>query len=82
MIGIAAEPSAEEARRHRVRSTFFIVDPSGWELYELAELTDAGQLTPTATRVYDLADAEEAFQVLEHQHTRGKVVLAVRPVVR
>jgi NADPH:quinone reductase-like Zn-dependent oxidoreductase len=78
MIGIADEPSAEEARRHRVRSTFFIVDPSGWDLGELAELIDAGQLAPTASRVFDLGEAEQAFQVLDHQHTRGKVVLAVR----
>lgn len=78
MIGIASEPSAEEARRHRVRSTFFIVDPSGWDLAELAKLTEAGQLTPTASRVFDLADAEEAFEVLDHKHHRGKVVLAVR----
>jgi len=78
MIGIASEPSAEEARRHRVRSTFFIVDPSSWDLAELAELTEAGQLTPMASQVFDLSDAEEAFQVLDHQHTRGKVVLSVR----
>jgi NADPH:quinone reductase-like Zn-dependent oxidoreductase len=78
MIGIADEPSAEEARRHRVRSTFFIVDPSGWDLGELAELIDAGQLAPTASRVFDLGEAEQAFQVLDHQHIRGKVVLAVR----
>lgn len=78
MIGIASEPSPEEARRHRVRSTFFIVDPSGWDLAELAELTEAGQLTPTASRVFDLGEADEAFQVLDHQHVRGKVVLTVR----
>ena len=78
MIGIRSEPSAEEARRHRVRSTFFIVDPSSWDLGELADLAQAGQLTPTATRVFDLDEAAEAFQVLDHQHTRGKVVLAVR----
>lgn len=78
MIGIASEPSAEEARRHRVRSTFFIVDPSSWDLAELAELAEAGQLTPTTSRVFGLDEADEAFGVLEHQHHRGKVVLAVR----
>ncbi|SRR5258708_25296716 len=78
LIGIASEPSAEEARRHRVRSTYFIVDPSSWDLAELAELAEAGQLAPTASRVFGLDEAEEAFQVLDHQHTRGKVVLAVR----
>lgn len=78
MIGIASEPSAEEARRHRVRSSYFIVDPSSWDLGELAELTEAGQLSPTPSRVFDLGEAEEAFQVLDHQHIRGKVVLAVR----
>jgi NADPH:quinone reductase-like Zn-dependent oxidoreductase len=78
MIGIADEPSAEEARRHRVRSTFFIVDPSSWDLAELAELAEAGQLTPTASQVFDLNEADEAFRVLDHQHIRGKVVLAVR----
>lgn len=78
MIGIASEPSAEEARRHRVRAAFFIVDPSSWNLAELAELAEAGQLIPTASRVFGLDEADEAFQVLDHQHTCGKVVLAVR----
>jgi len=81
MIGIASEPSEEEASRHRVRSTYFIVDPSSWDLAELAELTEAGRLAPTASQVFDLGDADEAFQALDHRHTRGKVVLAVRPVV-
>ncbi len=40
MIGIASEPSADEAKRHRVRSTFFIVEPDGPELAHLAKLAE------------------------------------------
>ena len=78
MIGIANEPSADEARRHRVRSTFFIVEPDGPELAHLAKLADAGQLTATASQLFSLDQAEEAFDVLDHHHTRGKLVFSVR----
>jgi NADPH:quinone reductase-like Zn-dependent oxidoreductase len=78
MIGIASEPSADEAKRHRVRSTFFIVEPDGPELAHLAKLAEAGQLTTTASQVFSLDQAEEAFEVLDHHHARGKLVLTIR----
>lgn len=78
MIGIREQPSEEEARRHRVRSRFFIVEPNSSQLAEFARLADGGLLQPVASQVFPLDEAEEAFDVLDHQHTRGKVALAVR----
>lgn len=79
MIGIATEPSADEAAAHQARSIFFIVEPSGSELAAIARFADGGLLRPMASRVFPLDQAGDAIDAVDHQHNRGKVVLAVRP---
>jgi NADPH:quinone reductase-like Zn-dependent oxidoreductase len=78
VIGIAGEPSAAQARRHKVDSDFFIVEPSAPELAELARLAEAGIVHPMVSLVFPLADAAAAIDAVDGRHTRGKVVLAVR----
>jgi len=46
------------------------------ELEWLAELAEAGKLTPVIDRSYPLAEAAEAVRYLEAGHAHGKVVLA------
>lgn len=47
------------------------------DLRHIAELVEAGKLTPVIDRVLPLADAATAFRYLEERHARGKVVLQV-----
>jgi NADPH:quinone reductase-like Zn-dependent oxidoreductase len=61
---------------------YFIVEPDGAALAELARLADAGKLRAAVGRVLPLADAAAALDALEHQHIRGKVVLCARPEER
>jgi NADPH:quinone reductase-like Zn-dependent oxidoreductase len=74
-----AEPPDGHGGRSDVRSQYFIVEPSGAQLSELARLVDKGQLRPAVSEVLPLSELREAFAA---QHTRrrpGKVVIEVTP---
>ncbi len=47
------------------------------DLRALAELIEAGQLTPVVGSTYPLTDAAEAVRQLERGHVRGKIVVTV-----
>jgi len=79
LVGIAAEPDQAEADRHGVSATFFIVEPDASQLAELARLAESGTLRTSVSRVFPLDDAALAFETLDHGHSRGKIVLSVRP---
>lgn len=46
-------------------------------LVQVAELIEAGKLKPAVGRVFPLADAAAAHELLEAGHVRGKLVLDV-----
>ena len=48
------------------------------DLQALAELIEAGTVTPVVGRTYPLVDAPEAVRELEGGHARGKLVVVVR----
>ena len=47
------------------------------DLLALAELIEAGKVTPVLDRTYPLIEAAEAIRYLERGHPRGKVVITV-----
>ena len=49
------------------------------DLQALAELIEAGTVTPVVGRTYPLIEAPEAVRYLAQGHTRGKVVISVLP---
>jgi len=61
--------------RQRIRP--FIWKPRQADLVALADLVDAGRLTPVLDRAYALPDAEESLRHVEGGHVRGKVVVTV-----
>jgi NADPH:quinone reductase-like Zn-dependent oxidoreductase len=77
LVSTLAEPSQEKAKQHGVRALRYTVQPSGAELAEIGRLIDAGKVKPKVTRVFRLAQAVEAEQLVEDGHTEGKVVLQV-----
>jgi NADPH:quinone reductase-like Zn-dependent oxidoreductase len=79
MVCVASPPPEDEAQRHQARAVYFIVEPDRAALADLAKLADAGKLRATVGSVFPLTDAAAAFDALEHQHIRGKVVLSTRP---
>lgn len=54
LVGIADEPSAEDADRHGVRAVYFVVEPHREQLTEIAKLVDAGALRPMPGPVFPL----------------------------
>ena len=47
------------------------------DLQQLAELIDAGTVTPIVGQAYPLVDAPEAIRQLERGHARGKIVITI-----
>lgn len=56
---------------------YFVVEPRGEELAELARLADEGALRPAVDSTFPLAQAREAFERVAARGKRGKVVLDV-----
>jgi NADPH:quinone reductase-like Zn-dependent oxidoreductase len=53
------------------------VEPNSEDLQILAELIDAGKVTPVIDKTFSLSDTAEAIRYLETGHASGKVVIAV-----
>jgi NADPH:quinone reductase-like Zn-dependent oxidoreductase len=77
LVGIAAPPSPTQAKRHGARGVFFIVTPNAAQLEELARLIDEHRLRPIVNRVVPLEQTRIAYQALEHEHPRGKIIISV-----
>jgi NADPH:quinone reductase-like Zn-dependent oxidoreductase len=78
-LALAGWPTARHARRRGVTHTYFMMQPSGAQLGELAALASRRVLRPVVDRVLPLAEAAAALDHLAGGHARGKVVLLVRP---
>ena len=55
----------------------FIAAVKQEDLLVLAELVEAGQLTPAMDRTYSLSEAPKAIRHIEEGHARGKVVVTI-----
>jgi NADPH:quinone reductase-like Zn-dependent oxidoreductase len=70
LVSVAEEPPAGAG-------TYFIVEPSGAQLAEIARLADSGVLEAEIDSVFELAEARAAFERLAQPGKHGKVVLRV-----
>lgn len=81
--GETLERAAEQAERivtivaEVSGADFFVVEPDGEQLLELARLASAGELRPEIDSIFPLADASSAFVRSAARGKRGKVVLRV-----
>jgi NADPH:quinone reductase-like Zn-dependent oxidoreductase len=57
----------------------FVTKPDRADLQVLADLMQAGTVTPVIDRCYPLSAAAEAFRHLESGHAHGKIVLTIAP---
>ncbi len=72
LVSVAEPPPAD---RDDIRAVFFIRDPSGAQLAELAALVDAGTIRPQVGAVYPLAEARQAFTAKSQGGIPGRVLL-------
>jgi NADPH:quinone reductase-like Zn-dependent oxidoreductase len=77
LVAIAEDPGTSHGGRSDVRSVFFVVEPDGGQLRELANLVDQGRLRPVVSTVFDLAALPEAFRASRGDRPPGKVVIRV-----
>jgi NADPH:quinone reductase-like Zn-dependent oxidoreductase len=59
------------------RQVTWVAKENQEDLAFLAELLEAGKVTPVIDRSYRLSEVPEAIRYLEEGHTQGKVVITV-----
>ena len=78
LISVARAPTDDEkAQRPDVDASFFIVEPDGEQLSQIAHLCEQGLLKPVLQTVMPLEEGAKAFEMLADGHTKGKIVLKV-----
>lgn len=77
LVGIATPPDPREATRRDARGVFFVVRPDRGGLESITRLIEDGRLTPVVDRVLPLSEGRAAYEALEREHRRGKIVLHV-----
>lgn len=76
IVSVAEQP-AEAQPGSRIDGVYFVVEPNGEQLVELAALVDKGDVRPAIDSVFPLADARMAFERSMARGKSGKVVLRV-----
>ena len=79
IISTLQPPSSMEAALHHAKGEAFMVEPNRDELAKIGRLIDDGKVSVFLQQTFPLAEACRAHDHLEHEHVRGKVVLAVGP---
>jgi len=77
LVAIAEEPPEDKGGRDDVRAVYFVVEPSGAQLAELARLVDGGKLRAAVSTTFALGDLREAFAAQQARSHPGKVVITV-----
>jgi NADPH:quinone reductase-like Zn-dependent oxidoreductase len=77
LVSVASEPSQEQATARQIKALYFVVEPNGKQLVELAKLADNGDLQPAIDEIFPLANARQAFERSMSAHTAGKIVLRI-----
>ena len=70
--------AAALSRLVRQRLTFFVSKERGSDLERLAELIEAGKMTPSIDRTFSLDQVPEAMRHLEAGNARGKIAISVK----
>jgi NADPH:quinone reductase-like Zn-dependent oxidoreductase len=77
LVGIAEEPSAEDAAEAGVRCAYFVVGPNAGQLGELGRLAEQGALRPVVARVLSLEEFTVALSGPGPSHAPGKTVIQI-----
>jgi NADPH:quinone reductase-like Zn-dependent oxidoreductase len=77
LVATLGVSSPEAAHRHGVRGEGVMVRPDASQLTQIAALIDAGDLKPAVTTILPLAEAQQAHELSQTGHVRGKIVLQV-----
>jgi NADPH:quinone reductase-like Zn-dependent oxidoreductase len=77
MVCIVTPPPPEELAKYDIVVKFYGAHPDSAQLAEIARLIDAGQVKPCVDKVLQLEQVNEALQLSQGRHVRGKLVLSM-----
>ena len=77
LVTIANAPPEEAARARGVRAELLVMSPSSEQLARIAELVAGGEVRVEISEVLPLTEVQQAHELSESGHTRGKIVLTV-----
>ncbi|MEU7379041.1 NADP-dependent oxidoreductase [Streptomyces sp. NPDC042207] len=77
LVSIVTPPDPGAARGPAAHGVFFVVEPDRDGLDSISELITSGRLRPQIDRVVPLARTRAAYEALDREHRRGKVVIHV-----
>lgn len=77
LVSLTAQPDEARMKETGVRMIAQFTQPTTDRLTRLAELVDAGIVTPNVERTFPLEKAGEAFTYFETDNPRGKVVVTI-----
>lgn len=80
IIGVNDVPEGRRPSEEGPKDTtshFFIMEALGWQLKEITELIEKGELRPIVDSVWEMEGFEDAFAKVKSGHSRGKVVIKI-----
>jgi NADPH:quinone reductase-like Zn-dependent oxidoreductase len=77
LVTIASAPPEEAARSRGARAELLVMSPSSAQLTRIAELVAGGEVRVEISEVLPLTEVQQAHELSESGHTRGKIVLTV-----
>ena len=77
LVSMSAEPDESRMRETGVTAIGQFTQPTTERLTKLAQLVDAGVVTPRVGRVFSLDQAVDAFRFREEKKAAGKVIVVV-----
>lgn len=79
LVSILEPIDAELAKKYNVKAGFVFVKPNGAQLKEIADLIEQDKIAVPNIEEMKLSDAAQAQEKIRKGHTRGKIVLKIKP---
>jgi NADPH:quinone reductase-like Zn-dependent oxidoreductase len=79
LVAIAGPPGDNAPGRPGTTGVYFVVEPDGTQLRELARRIDDHQLRPLVAETLELTDLPQAFGVKRRRRAPGKTVISIGP---
>ena len=77
IVSITSQPNEELLSANKITFQFHFVEPNSLHLEYLSSLVDKGQLKIHVNTVFPLNEVVKAHELMESEHTRGKIVLVI-----
>ncbi len=77
LVSIASQADQEALKKRGINYQYHFVEPNVVQLDILAKLIDSGKLKVFVTYFFPLNEVVKAHELIETEHTKGKIVLTI-----